>query len=128
MRGFKNNFERSGFLLGRCGQDAVVALLDDSIVRLEIIDAPVEIPGKDLPGLYQRRLQNVARKLVTLDESVEALAGVVAVKGDDAVEIELAKLALQRSGPPFPSSRSKTGDSNPARCGSSGNLPRSPRN
>ena len=50
--------------------------------------------GKDLPGLYQRRLQNVARKFVTLDESVEALAGVVAVKGDDAVEIELAELSL----------------------------------
>ena len=61
MRGFKNNFERSGFLLGRRGQDAVVALLDDSIVGLEIIDAPIEIPSKDLPGLYQRRLQNVAR-------------------------------------------------------------------
>ena len=51
VRGFKNNLERPGFLLGRRGQNAVVAFLDDSIVRLEIVDAPVEIARKDAPGL-----------------------------------------------------------------------------
>ena len=47
------------------------------------------------PASYQRRLQNVARKFMALDKAVEALARVVAVKGDDAIEIQLAKLALQ---------------------------------
>ena len=95
MRGFKNNFERSRLLFGRRSENAVVAFLDDSIVRLEIVDTLVEIARKDAPGLHQRRLQNVARKFVALDKAVEALACVVAVKGNDAVEIQLAKLTFQ---------------------------------
>ena len=96
MRGFKNNLERPRFLFGRCGEDAVVAFFDDPIVRLEIVDALVEIAREDAPGLLQRRLQNVACEFMALDKAMQALACVVAVKGNDAIEIQLAELTLQK--------------------------------
>jgi hypothetical protein len=54
-----------------------------------------EIAWKETPGLLQCRLKNMAREFVSFHKAIQTLARIVAVKGNDSIEIQLAELALQ---------------------------------
>jgi hypothetical protein len=80
VRSLKDNLERPRSLLGRSQEDRIVALLDDSVVGLKVVDALVEIARKDTSGLIEGRLEYISRELVAFDKAIESFACVVAMR------------------------------------------------
>src|SRR5688572_23904173 len=82
---------------GRGSEDAIVAFGDDAVFGGEAVDDWLAVAGNDFFGGGQRGFEQAAGQDRTADETVEAIAGVVGVERDQALEGVGANLIFQQA-------------------------------
>src|SRR5581483_715638 len=105
---FEDNFERPRLLLRRRGKHALEAVVKNAIPRGKTVDQIAAVARQKPLGGAQCRRQQLLVEQPVVGVAVEALAGVIRVQGDDAVErlgaqllLEDAHLRLLRTAPEF---------------------------
>ena len=92
---FQDDFEGLGALGGAGAEDAVVGGVDDAIDGVEAIDNGAGVAGQDVAGGLEGWGEHLLGDEAVAGEAVEAVAGVVGVQGDDAVELVAVDFLFQ---------------------------------
>jgi len=95
--GFQDHFERLWAGAGRGSQHTDVALTDDAVAGGKVVDPATAVAGKDAGGGAECGGEDVDRMSATESEAVEAVAGVVGMKGKVTFEIQLADFVLKKT-------------------------------
>jgi len=92
---FDDDLEGLGGGAGRGGQDAAVTGMDDALDGVESIDEGAFVAREGSLGGGEGGLHQLLGEGVAADEAVHAVAGVVGVEGDDAIEGLELELGLE---------------------------------
>lgn len=87
MGGFEYDFERHRAHLRRCRQHTVVDIVDNAVARGKTVDSGVNVAREDFAGFTEGRAQKIFRKRVAPDKAINAVAGIIGVKLDEAAKM-----------------------------------------
>src|ERR1051325_4690709 len=95
MRRFEYDFERDRIDSGRSGQNAFIMVVYDAIPGGESIDDRIDVSRQNFAGFGEGGAKQIFGQRVSADKTIKAVAGVIGMELNNAIEMGSAKIVFE---------------------------------